>query len=102
MCSKASLSIFRVGISPFGKDAWGDYPNPKNGGGGVLIYPSFLHTFHSFNLYVITGKGFAVMTTAKRVIVPFGKYNWIDGYDKGLARVKIGKATNGLRDSDSK
>lgn len=48
------------------------------------------------------GKGFAVMTTAKRVIVPFGKYNWIDGYDKGLARVKIGKTTNGLRDSDSK
>ncbi|MCH4155733.1 MAG: WG repeat-containing protein [Muribaculaceae bacterium] len=29
-------------------------------------------------------------------IVPFGKYDWIDGFDQGLARVKIGKgpATN--------
>ena len=35
-------------------------------------------------------------------IVPFGKYNWIDGFDKGLARVKIGTATNGLKDSGNK
>ena len=23
------------------------------------------------------------------VIVPFGKYDWIDGFEKGLARVKL-------------
>lgn len=26
------------------------------------------------------------------IIVPFGKYDWIDGFDQGLARVKIGRA----------
>ena len=35
-------------------------------------------------------------------IVPFGKYNWIDGFDKGLSRVKIGTVTNGLINSGNK
>ena len=34
-------------------------------------------------------------------IVPFGKYNWIDGFDRGLARVKIG-TPNSLIDKGSK
>ena len=33
------------------------------------------------------------------VVVPFGKYNWIDGFDKGLARVKTGGVTNGINKS---
>ena len=33
------------------------------------------------------------------VVVPFGKYNWIDGFDNGLARVKIGGVTNGINES---
>lgn len=28
------------------------------------------------------------------VIVPFGKYDWIDGFEHGLARVKIGHESN--------
>lgn len=36
------------------------------------------------------------------VVVPFGKYNWIDGYDNGLARVKIGTATNGQKENGNK
>jgi hypothetical protein len=35
-------------------------------------------------------------------IVPFGKYNWIDGYDKGIARVKIGNASSCLKDNGNK
>lgn len=27
-------------------------------------------------------------------IIPFGKYQWIDGFDHGLVRVRIGKETN--------
>lgn len=37
-----------------------------------------------------------------RVIVPFGKYDWIDGFDSGLARVKIGQVTNGFVDNANK
>lgn len=32
-------------------------------------------------------------------IIPFGKYDYIDGFDRGLARVKIGKLSNGKIDN---
>lgn len=32
-------------------------------------------------------------------VIPFGKYHWIDGFDSGLARVKIGKETNAKEQS---
>lgn len=35
------------------------------------------------------------------VIVPFGKYRWIDGFEHGLARVRIGPMSN-LAVSDNK
>ena len=34
-------------------------------------------------------------------IVPFGKYHLIDGFDHGLARVKIGKRSNGYSGNDN-
>jgi hypothetical protein len=43
-----------------------------------------------------------VIDTEGNIIVPFGKYDWIDGFDNGLARVKIGKITNGKADNDNK
>jgi len=48
------------------------------------------------------GKGYAVIDFNGNIIVPFGKYNYIDGFDTGVARVKRGKNTNGLRESDAK
>ena len=47
-------------------------------------------------------KGYAVYDIDGKEIVPFGKYDWIDGFDQGLARVKIGKITNGMRDTENK
>ena len=32
-------------------------------------------------------------------IIPFGKYDYIDGFDRGVARVKIGKQSNGKTDN---
>lgn len=43
-------------------------------------------------------KGYSVIDFQGNEIVPFGKYNYIDGFDTGLARVKVGTATNGLAD----
>ena len=36
------------------------------------------------------------------IIVPFGKYDWIDGFDQGLARVKIGRAPSNQVGNDNK
>lgn len=47
-------------------------------------------------------KGYSVVDNKGKTIVPFGKYSYIDGFDTGFARVKIGKTTNGLKDSDSR
>lgn len=47
-------------------------------------------------------KGYAVIDFNGNIIVPFGKYNYIDGFDRGVARVKQGKTTNGLQKSDAK
>lgn len=35
-------------------------------------------------------------------IVPYGKYDWIDGFDSGLARVKIGKEPNNKAKNNNK
>lgn len=45
---------------------------------------------------------YGVLCVDGSVVVPFGKYNWIDGYDNGLARVKIGTATNGQKENGNK
>lgn len=45
---------------------------------------------------------YGVMNVEGSIIVPFGKYSYIDGFDKGLARVKIGNLTNGVVNSENK
>lgn len=45
---------------------------------------------------------YGVINLGGEEIVPFGKYNWIDGFYNGLARVKIGKVSNGVVDNDDK
>lgn len=37
---------------------------------------------------------YGVIDMNGNTIVPFGRYDYIDGFDKGFARVKIGKQTN--------
>jgi hypothetical protein len=43
-----------------------------------------------------------VVNAAGVEVVPFGKYDWIDGFDSGLARVKIGKAPNEMKGNNNK
>lgn len=55
-------------------------------------------------LYTVQDKnlGYAVLNIDGTVVVPYGKYNYIDGFDKGLARVKIGNVTNGQKENGNK
>ena len=56
------------------------------------------------SLLTIQRKDYAygVINLEGEEIVPFGKYNWIDGFYNGFARVKIGKVSNGMIDNDNK
>lgn len=40
------------------------------------------------------GKGYGVMDAVGNIIVPFGKYAWIDKYDHGLARFRISETVD--------
>ena len=45
---------------------------------------------------------YGVVTADGREIVPFGKYDWIGGFDNGYARVKVGKNSNSLVENGNK
>ena len=55
-------------------------------------------------LYTVQNQHFeyAVLSIDGTVVVPYGKYSWIDGFDNGLARVKIGNVTNGQKENGNK
>lgn len=75
--------------------------------GEVLLEPVFytmISAIGNKRLFTVQNKRYeyGVITADGEEIVPFGKYQWIDGFDKGLARVKLGKVTNGIKDSGNK
>lgn len=75
-----------------------------NSKGEVILEPSFRHLIPAIGnkeLYTVQNKEsqYGVLRTDGSVVVPFGKYNWIDGFDNGLARVKTGGMTNGINES---
>ena len=45
---------------------------------------------------------FSVIDNNGTTIVPYGKYDWIDKYQFGFTRVKIGKETNGNKNANVK
>ncbi len=57
-------------------------------------------TFGSITVIQHSDYKWGVVNDAGDEIVPFGKYDWIDDFDKGLARVKIGKAPNRVVNSN--
>lgn len=75
--------------------------------GEVLLEPVFytmISAIGNKRLFTVQNKRYeyGVITADGEEIVPFGKYQWIDGFDKGLARIKLGKVTNGIKDSGNK
>lgn len=75
--------------------------------GELLLEPVFyvmIPAIGNKRLFTVQNKNreYGVITADGEEIVPFGRYHWIDGFDKGLARVKLGKVTNGIKDSGNK
>ena len=82
---------------------YGDIDNPRiykhtvlgvvDSNGKILLDPNFWTIFISDDRQRITVVDYetrqhAVLDRAGNVIVPYGKYSYIDGFDHGLARVK--------------
>ena len=42
---------------------------------------------------------YGVLNREGEIIIPFGRYTFIDGFENGMARVKLGKVTNGVINS---
>ena len=75
--------------------------------GETIFEPSFYRLIPAIgnkNLYTVQDKNYkyAVLNIDGKEVVPFGKYSWIDGFDKGLARVIIGNVTNGQNENGNK
>lgn len=75
--------------------------------GNIVIPIEYQHIIPSIRgkrlFSVQNRKGqWGVLDENENTIVPFGKYDYIDGFDHGLARVKIGKAANYVKDSNNK
>lgn len=68
------------------------------------IYRSILPSVGDKTLYTVmrNNKGYAVLDDMGKVIVPYGKYDYIGGFDKGFARVKIGKGLSYTITHDTK
>lgn len=59
--------------------------------GDVVLELGFRYIFLGLGcdrITVVSDSGFCVCDTKGNTIVPYGKYKYIDGFDKGLARVK--------------
>ena len=75
--------------------------------GETIFEPSFYRLIPAIGnkkLYTVQDKnlGYAVLNIDGTEVVPYGKYSYIDGFDKGLARVKIGNVTNGQKENGNK
>lgn len=78
-----------------------------NSKGETIFEPSFYSLLPSIGekkLYTVQNKDYkyAVLNIDGTEVVPFGKYSWIDGFDNGLARVRIGNVTNEQNENGNK
>lgn len=75
---------------------------------GEEIYPcEYLGILPSFNpaglfTFISQEKKYAVITPGGKEIVPYGKYTWVDGFDQGYARVKVGGSPSSLDEPEAK
>lgn len=75
--------------------------------GETVLDTKYCHLFPvkgKKGLYVVENKKweYGIITISGEVIVPFGKYDLIEGFDRGIARVKIGKRSNGYKNHGNK
>lgn len=69
------------------------------------IYRSMLPSIEGCDLLFTVQREdyqWGVIDISGKEIIPFGKYNWIDGYDHGYTRVKVGHQSSNLAKNSNK
>lgn len=75
---------------------------------GEEVYPcEYLGILPSFNptglfTFISQRREYTVITAGGKEIVPYGKYTWIDGFDQGFARVKVGGSSSSLDEPEAR
>lgn len=97
-CYKFIYSLFQYGSGIFSMKLQRFY----NGGVGGYRITDFALSPDRKAISVMTSDGnWGAINWKQDIIVPQGKYRWVDVFKGGLARVKGGKETNGNRFADS-
>lgn len=77
-----------------------------NSTGKIVLKPEFDSIVVATSNKLITvqnrEEGYCVFNRKGETVVPYGRYDWIDGFDHGLARVKNGFQSNGKLINDDK
>ena len=67
------------------------------------VYQSIVPAIGNKALFTVNkDRKYGVVNAQGELIVPFGTYDWIDGFERGLARVKIGRASSNLAHNGNK
>ena len=67
------------------------------------VYQSIVPAIGNKALFTVNkDRKYGVVNAQGEEIVPFGTYDWIDGFERGLARVKIGRASSNLAHNGNK
>jgi hypothetical protein len=97
-CYKFIYYLFQSGSGVFSKKLQRHY----NGGVGEYCITDFALSDDRKAVSVMTSDGeWGAINWKQDIIVPQGKYRWVDFYKGGLARVKGGNETNGNRFADT-
>ena len=97
-CYKFIYHLFQSGSGVFSKKLQRHY----NGWVGEYCITDFALSDDRKAISVMTSDGeWGAINWKQNIIVPQGKYRWVDFFKEGLARVKGGKETNGNRFADT-
>ena len=97
-CYKFIYYLFQSGSGVFSKKLQRHY----DGGVGEYCITDFALSDDRKAVSIMTSDGeWGAINWKQDIIVPQGKYRWVDLFKGGLARVKGGKETNGNRFADT-
>ena len=97
-CYKFIYHLFQFGSGVFSKKLQRHY----NGWVGEYCITDFALSDDRKAISLMTSDGeWGAINWKQDIIVPQGKYRWVDFFKEGLARVKGGKETNGNRFADT-
>lgn len=95
------LNSGKYEVRTYDSDKWG----VLDSNGKLIVDTEYKEIAISDNFQLLTlhdfQKGYCVINRNGDIIVPYGKYNYIDGFTNGYARVKINKVTNGSKMNDN-